>query len=498
MANGLAVRQRRDVWRLTAIDPWHPTLLWYSKAVQVMQTRRYTDPTGWLYQAGIHDYASQVTPPPKPGDPLPSSSEQKRFWRRCQHGSWFFLPWHRMYLFDFERIVAAAVTALGGPADWSLPYWNYSDVANPNGRLLPPAFIEPNLPDGTPNSLRVEKRDYTATGNVDVSAADVDLSCLEDTVFAGAGNGATGGFGGQITGFSHNGSGPGGLERTPHGTVHGSVGGFMGRFETAGLDPIFWLHHANIDRLWEVWRQRSPLTHTDPSEAAWLNATGTTFEFHDENGTIVQWLPRQVATTTASPLNYTYEDVSDPLPAKVAAVSGGIAITMKNASGSTPMPMPLAELVGATGAPLPMRPEITTVEVPLRAPSGPARIADALDVTRPARRVFLNLENITGQGDPTNYSVYLNIPPGQSPAQHEELFVGSMPTFGVTEASNIQHPHGGSGLTHVLDITAVVDRLAAQGDWDAGKVRVSFLPRKPLKPGAQVQVGRVSVYYRSE
>ena len=27
----------------------------------------------------------------------------------------------------------------------------------------------------------------------------------------------------------------------------------MGSFYTAGLDPLFWLHHANIDRLWEVW-----------------------------------------------------------------------------------------------------------------------------------------------------------------------------------------------------------------------------------------------------
>ena len=51
----------------------------------------------------------------------------------------------------------------------------------------------------------------------------------------------------------------------PHGAVHSLVGndydefgqlvdtGWMGSFFTAGLDPLFWLHHANIDRLWEVW-----------------------------------------------------------------------------------------------------------------------------------------------------------------------------------------------------------------------------------------------------
>jgi tyrosinase len=143
-----------------------------------------------------------------------------------------------------------------------------------------------------------------------------------------------------------------------------------------------------------------------------------------------------------------------------------------------------------------MAPNVTTTEVALRQPQGPARRTTALDAAGGRRRFFLNLENITGQGAPTNYSVYLNVPPGEDPTQHADLFVGSMPTFGVAEASSAQHPHGGSGLTHVLDITAVVNRLIAQGAWNAGNVRVSFLERKPLKAGAQVQVGRVSVYYQ--
>ena len=27
----------------------------------------------------------------------------------------------------------------------------------------------------------------------------------------------------------------------------------MASFFTAGLDPVFWMHHANIDRLWETY-----------------------------------------------------------------------------------------------------------------------------------------------------------------------------------------------------------------------------------------------------
>ena len=68
--------------------------------------------------------------------------------------------------------------------------------------------------------------------------------------------GGTAGFGGPVTGWHHDPGVFGALEQTPHNDVHGLVGGpsgFMGAFDTAPLDPVFWLHHANIDRLWAVW-----------------------------------------------------------------------------------------------------------------------------------------------------------------------------------------------------------------------------------------------------
>jgi len=50
------------------------------------------------------------------------------------------------------------------------------------------------------------------------------------------------------------------LEITPHGDVHSAVGTVkgMGVFGFAGRDPIFWMHHANIDRIWESWRRAKP------------------------------------------------------------------------------------------------------------------------------------------------------------------------------------------------------------------------------------------------
>src|SRR5947208_6894568 len=103
---------------------------------------------------------------------------------------------------------------------------------------------------------------------------------------------------------------------SPHGSFLGAVGGFpggfMGAFNTAALDAIFWLHHANIDRLWEVWLKRDP-AFVNPTDADWLKAKGAKFEFHDAKGSLISLTPRQVVDTTAALLGYQYEDVSDPL-----------------------------------------------------------------------------------------------------------------------------------------------------------------------------------------
>jgi tyrosinase len=43
-----------------------------------------------------------------------------------------------------------------------------------------------------------------------------------------------------------------------HGAVHVWVGGTMGQIPWAAYDPIFWAHHAMIDRLWRLWQNRHP------------------------------------------------------------------------------------------------------------------------------------------------------------------------------------------------------------------------------------------------
>lgn len=501
MGKGMSeVRTRLDVWKL---DEWDATLLWYAKAIGEMQKRPINNPTSWRYQAAIHDYVRQADPYAKAGERLPSTADQKRFWRRCQHFSWFFLPWHRMYLGFFEQIIRATIKQLNAPADvadtWALPYWNYSDAANPNARRLPLAFRAATLPDdGSPNPLRVERRaDGANDGREIATPRQVDLEdCLVETSFISQPTGGAAGFGGPRTGFKHTGQlgdVVGDLERIPHGSIHVAVGGrfpdgtggWMSTFHTAGLDPLFWLHHCNIDRLWAVWLGRAQ-GNANPTEAAWLK--NQSFEFHDEKKNVVRMTSSQVIDTTTPPLSYKYEDVTDPLP------GGPQRRTARRAAvGQREIP----EMVGATDAPVSLEGESATTSLPVSQPTGPAqRGARAAE----SHRVFLNLENINSTGVPDSYAVFVNLAPGADSEDHPELYAGLLPMFGVAESTVASSDHPGDGVHYSLEITDIVHTLEARGEWNPDELRVTFVPERPkttsrAATGAAVQVGRVSLYY---
>ena len=50
------------------------------------------------------------------------------------------------------------------------------------------------------------------------------------------------------------------LEGGPHNTAHRWVGGVMAT-GWSPLDPLFWLHHAQVDRLWWEWAGAHPGEH---------------------------------------------------------------------------------------------------------------------------------------------------------------------------------------------------------------------------------------------
>lgn len=65
--------------------------------IQVMMSRPPSNPTSYRFQANIHGTLDSATTP-----------QEMQSWNNCEHGSYYFLSWHRMYLYFFDRILRAA------------------------------------------------------------------------------------------------------------------------------------------------------------------------------------------------------------------------------------------------------------------------------------------------------------------------------------------------------------------------------------------------------
>lgn len=519
-------RVRREVRTLGS--GWSETLQWYATAVTTMQSRPLSDRTSWKFFAamhGIHPVVWREFGFLEQGELGPPAVDQRRFWNQCQHQSWYFLPWHRGYLAAFEQVALKAVVDAGGPEDWALPYWNYSDAARPDARTLPEVFAERKLPEGGDNPLWVERRFGSGTPPIVIDEELVSLAALRDTDFAGGVGDIPPGFGGPHTLFHH---GPesettnGSLESTPHNVLHGAVGGsdpamdpndwrsfgLMSTPLTAALDPIFWLHHANIDRLWGTWRR----TNADPADEGWLvGPADRPFVMPKVDGSDWPFTAQDVLDTSAAPLNYRYDDEvapEEPIPVpedrrvrRLAALGAAVPArpdvhALKGAdmtSGHTPELIGSSEgsvhVTGETDAPVRLDKSRTNV---LHRSLQRALRADAAEVEEPPR-VFLKLENIRGTSDAALYYVYIDIPPGANRAEYADRLAGTVSLFGISAASDQNGPHAGSGINQVLEISQIVDALDLSGD-ELAAIDVRFVPANETTAAADFSIGRISVF----
>jgi tyrosinase len=504
---------RKNVWEVGS--DWAEPILWYARGVAAMRARALAEPTSWRFYAAIHGINEQLWRQLgylSQSDPLPSNALVQAFWNQCQHGSWYFLPWHRGYLLAFEANIREVVINLGGPADWALPYWNYF---KPNQSQLPAAFASPDWPDGQGNNPLFVQQRYgpRGNGNVFVPVDQIDLDAMNDPDFTGSASGGSPGFGGVDTGFHHSGGVHGAIETQPHDAVHVLVGGrdrrpprlrgLMSDPDTAGLDPIFWLHHANIDRLWQVWRQNPP-TDVDPTDTRWIQGPSSigerNFSLPMPGGTTWVYTPGDMEDLAK--LGYTYDDLSPavavPEPGQRLLRLGASAAAVNESQGAVVPSGRNVELVGANRASLQITGSEARTSVQLdpgvrrKVSASLARAAAAEELT--PDRVFLNLENVRGLIDSTVFQVYIGLPEDANPADYPERRAGSIALFGVRKASLADGENAGQGLTFVLDITNIIDALHLNNAFDVGTLDVRIVPIEPVPEDAQVSIGRVSIF----
>jgi Common central domain of tyrosinase len=461
---------RRDVWSLANQQPdgWHPVILAYARAVGRMQSRPASDPTSWAYQAAIHGTHAANT---------------GAGWNQCQHGGWYFLPWHRLYLLYFERIVRAAVVADGGPADWALPYWNYD--AGGNANTLPVPFRVPTLPDGSRNPLFVAARAFGI--NDGSTALPAEITSPARALAVHGFRQPFPGFGGGRTPVEHFWNEPGALEQTPHNDIHVAVGGRGGLMtdpDQAALDPIFWLHHSNIDRLWNVWlRDR----HRVPTAKAWRSAR---FALFDESG---QATDDAVTLTlhSASRLDYDYDDAENAEPQDLEGIAAA-----DDEEHEAPERSGMPEMIGASDGPISLSGGAASVDVAIEPPSGPAGLAEE-DESRP-RRTYLSVEHVDADETPgTVYGVYVGTPDGAT-----RRHVGNVSLFGLAKIhASRDNQDARREMRLVYDVTEIANELGGVRGQD---LRVTFEPLTEPGPAGlaaedqgaepEVRIGRVSFF----
>ncbi|XP_071933478.1 polyphenol oxidase, chloroplastic-like [Coffea arabica] len=229
------------------------------------------------------------------------------------HNSWLFFPFHRCYLYFFEKILGSLIN----DPNFAIPFWNWD---NSDGMQLPGFYSDPDSP--LYDSLR--DTNHQPPTIIDLNYNGFDTS-MDDQLQVSQNlitmyrqmmvNSRTARlfFGSPYRAGDDPDPGAGSLENIPHGSVHVWTGDRnqpngedMGNFYSAARDPMFYAHHSNLDRLWNVWKtlggRRQDITDPD-----WIDAS---FLFYDENAEMVRVKVRDCLDTTK--LGYTYQAVDNP------------------------------------------------------------------------------------------------------------------------------------------------------------------------------------------
>ncbi|CAD6503403.1 BgTH12-03068 [Blumeria graminis f. sp. triticale] len=276
----------------------------FIQALKRLQAKEESDPYSYFQLAGIHGrpYIGWN------GDSKILGTNDLGY---CVHNTVLFLPWHRPYMSMIEQllVIEAQEVAklypdntiyLEAAARLRFPYWDWAanpalpDIVNQpqiqieswNGTQLVDnplyeyKFQSPldrdlfpsNSSDGWFAFYRHTVRGVNTRNPKEVSHPDVVNTSLQrgnlraNTWRALARSTTFNIFSSTST--------PGSSIEAVHNTVHSAIGaryGHMSYLSYAAYDPLFWLHHANIDRLFALWQVLHPESFVQPEEDVFGN-----------------------------------------------------------------------------------------------------------------------------------------------------------------------------------------------------------------------------------
>jgi Common central domain of tyrosinase/Polyphenol oxidase middle domain len=433
----------------------------YRRAVEVMMARPVTDKTSWQFQANmVGAVPNEVTAEMQP---------LATYWRQNPRKSYFFLAWQRMHLHFFERIARRA----SGDPGFALPYWAYDDPAQ---LALPEPFRPGSDQIETPvskrrnalararrhgafergaHTLRDMSKDFAAALALDHFTA-IDLLDPRSS------------FGGVRVANVKEFASPGAIEAL-HNRFHLSIGreGDLASPSTAARDPVYWLHAANIDRMWVKWAARGGGT---PDDDGWMK---TRFTFVDENGDDRVMTGADVVDTQFQ-LGYRYDD-DPPRDRRLEA----------RASASAPAPMEPLVLARAADVDLSAR-ETAVVLAPVPPPRRSRPKSKSKGTKRApasAPRTLVVLRDVTAPDRGSVYELFLVLegPNVFAPTTTSQR-IGALELFGGTgrEGSQVRQE------TLAYDASEALAKLARVRGFHMRRLRLSIV-RQPVIDAAGVK-----------
>ena len=459
-------------------------LVTYANAMRTMLAKPETDPTSWLWQWYTHMVNGATTKAAEItriwGTAVtPQSTLANEMWNTCQshagQNTNHFLPWHRMFVFFFEQIIRE----VSGRPDFTLPYWDYTSADPLKRGIVPLQFRLPLDPvfsvlyradrSSLANSgQRIDKNQ--PTDQMDISAT---MACAAYSTV------------GTVLGFCRS------VDSNIHGRIHVLVGNAknMGAVPYAARDPLFWVHHSTIDRLWASWNAN--YAGVNPT-STWGN---TQFVFADRLGQRVTGRLKDFFSTSL--LGYQYDSLIAPPPPppqqQQATKKQKSLTTVQRVAAlmaSTPERVASSSTMAELGA--------TATRVSVQRLAGAKQVSPVLGLvpaTAP-QRTYLVLKNLhTWKQPEVLYHVYLG--PAKGNALNKNTYVGAINFFDAEF-----HEHGGHGAKldtalgenfFSFDVTDLLRRHERSGAVARDALQVTFVPGGKPAAGAGSMVATIEL-----
>jgi tyrosinase len=420
----------------------------YTSAVATMNSKGEEDACSWNSQWYTHAVPDTTSKAAELASLTKATAAQinlaTEMWDTCapHHGQPedYFLPWHRMFVYFFERIVRKT----SGDPTFTLPYWNYTD---PMERALPAQFRQPA---NTGNPLYRIQRDSNGGMPIDYATSNpatspVNLDDMKEADYPSFNNL---------------------LDHRLHGTVHTLVGNThgMGYVPDACGDPVFWMHHCNIDRIWASWNKAGG---TNPTTSSWLKQQ---FIFADENC-------NRVAATVSDfnsidQLAYTYDYFLGQRLIKIPLVEYEICIL---------------KLIRIPPDPGPLR-----VEIPFTRDSGSLR--ETIGALKANEHVMLTVQNLEASAPVGSvFELFLGAPANRKRVARGTPSVGAINFFDAVPMKGMEHATKGNSVR--FDITNQIQALNRRGALIKG-VPLAIQAMGKVNEKARATLGEIRISIR--